>query len=112
MTKEPNHICKYRGCKLGENGTKKHYYACPDCDKNTYSWKWRAVGCCFEHAMMYQNEVAIARGEKTPFPDMLPQMVLDGVVDKKGRFVTKADTTTIENGVSSTIIVSETDSDE
>lgn len=80
MERKPNHICKYSGCKLGSDGGRKHYYACPDCDKKTAAWKWRAVGCTFEHALAYQNEVAIARGNEIPCPELTPMMVQDKVL--------------------------------
>lgn len=65
---KPNHVCKFSGCQLGENYTRKSYYACDDCDKYN---SWRSVACCFEHFMEYQNEVAVVRGKKIPFPELL-----------------------------------------
>ena len=68
MEREPNHVCKYSKCQLGENGQQKHYYACPDCDKY---YSYRSMGCCFEHYALYQNEVAIARKNEIPFPEFI-----------------------------------------
>lgn len=60
----PNHICKYSKCNLGTdangNRCRKHYYACPDCDR---LHSWRAVACCPEHYAAYMNEVAAARSK-------------------------------------------------
>lgn len=43
--REPNHICRNPKCNKGENGGKKHYYACDYCDRTN---QWRAFGCCPE----------------------------------------------------------------
>lgn len=75
-----NHVCKYSGCRYGENDTPKHYYACADCDKYN---SWKSMGCCFEHFMCYQNEVAMARDKDIPFPELLDVMVADGVISSK-----------------------------
>lgn len=90
MDKKPNHICKYSGCKFGENGSQKEYYTCPDCKK--YG-SYKEIGCCADHAWMYQNEVAISRGQDVPWKDMIPQMVEDGVLDKS--YMLQADTETV-----------------
>lgn len=55
---KPNHICKYSGCTLGENGTAKHYYACDYCDRVN---SWRSVACCKEHYELYIKEILDAR---------------------------------------------------
>lgn len=74
----PNHICKYSGCHYGDDGNRKHYYACPDCDKN---FSWRSMGCCFEHYLCYQNEVAISRGKEPPWTDVVNMMIADKVMN-------------------------------
>lgn len=45
MDREPNHICRNPHCNKGENGGKKHYYACDYCDRTN---QWRAFACCPE----------------------------------------------------------------
>lgn len=67
MTK--NHICKYSGCNLGENGERKRYYACMLCSA-TESWK--AMACCREHYDLYIKEVLDARS-KGKVIDTLPE---------------------------------------
>lgn len=74
----PNHICKYSGCHYGSDGGRKHYYACPDCDAMS---SWRSMGCCFEHYLCYQNEVARSRGVEMPWTEVLDMMVIDGVIN-------------------------------
>jgi hypothetical protein len=63
LSEKPNRICKYSGCELGEDGGRKAYYACNDCDRNT-SKSWRAIGCCFQHYLAYTDEVMKTRGGK------------------------------------------------
>lgn len=29
------------------------------------------MGCCFEHFMLYGNEVAVSRGKEIPFPEIV-----------------------------------------
>lgn len=77
MEQIPNHICKYSGCKLGNNNKPKEYYACPDCGKHEH---WKSMGCTFEHYLAYQNEVAISRGKEIPFPEVIEMMLKDGVL--------------------------------
>ena len=69
MKKRPNHICKYSGCTLGENGGRKHYYACNYCDA-TESWK--SLACCREHYDLYIKEV-LAERESGETPDLTPE---------------------------------------
>lgn len=66
---EPNHICKYSGCTLGEDGGPKHYYACSYCSR---SEAWRAMACCKEHYNLYIQEVLAAR-ESGKEVDTLPE---------------------------------------
>lgn len=54
MQHKANHICKYSGCTLGENGTPKKYYACVYCSRTE---SWRAMACCKEHYDLYIQEV-------------------------------------------------------
>lgn len=63
-----NHICKYSGCTLGEDGGRKEYYACNYCD---VSENWKSMACCKEHYNLYIEEVLKARknGETV---DLLP----------------------------------------
>lgn len=68
LASEPNHVCKYSKCTLGKNGSPKRYYACGDCDKYN---SWKSMGCCFEHFMLYGNEVAVSRGKEIPFPEIV-----------------------------------------
>lgn len=77
MEFEPNHICKYSGCKLGKDGNRKEYFACEPCTK--IKW-WLELACCFEHGCMYQNEVAIVRNKRVPYPEYIDQMLEDGVI--------------------------------
>ncbi len=58
--KKTNHVCKYSGCTLGEDGGRKHYYACDYCDRTN---SWRAVACCTEHYELYVREVLDARAK-------------------------------------------------
>lgn len=58
MKKKPNHICRYSGCTLGEDGGQKHYYACNFCDKTQ---SYLAVACCREHYDLYIKEILAAR---------------------------------------------------
>lgn len=51
---KPNHVCKYSGCTLGEDGGRKHYYACNYCDRVE---SWKSVACCREHYTLYIREV-------------------------------------------------------
>jgi len=53
-----NHVCKYSGCTLGEDGGRKHYYACDYCDRTE---SWRSMACCIEHYELYIREVLEAR---------------------------------------------------
>lgn len=53
-----NHVCKYSGCTLGEDGGAKHYYACDYCDRVN---AWRSVACCKEHYDLYIKEILDAR---------------------------------------------------
>ena len=69
MKKKPNHICKYSGCTLGEDGGRKHYYACNYCD-STESYK--ALACCREHYDLYIKEVLAARESEKPL-DLEPE---------------------------------------
>lgn len=55
-----NHICKYSGCTLGEDGGRKRYYACNYCDRTN---SWRSVACCLEHYELYVKEVLDARSQ-------------------------------------------------
>ena len=55
---KPNHICKYSGCTLGDDGGRKHYYACDYCDRTE---TWRSMACCIEHYELYIKEVLEAR---------------------------------------------------
>ena len=55
---KPNHICKYSGCTLGDDGGRKHYYACDYCDRTE---TWRSMACCIEHYEQYIKEVLEAR---------------------------------------------------
>jgi hypothetical protein len=71
--------CKYTGCHDGINGQAKLYEACPACFRLK---PWLQVGCCPEHAWMYQNQVAIARDEELPFPELIDRMIEEGVLDK------------------------------
>lgn len=66
---KPNHICKYSGCTLGEDGGRKHYYACNYCDRTN---SWRSVACCIEHYDLYVKEVLDARS-KNKNVDVLPE---------------------------------------
>jgi hypothetical protein len=70
-------VCKYTGCHNGIDGKSKTYETCPACIERK---PWKAYGCCFEHGCMYQNEVAIARGERIPYPDFIERMLQDGVI--------------------------------
>ena len=54
MRKEANTVCKYSGCTLGEDGGRKHYYACAYC---AASERWKALACCREHYELYMKEV-------------------------------------------------------
>lgn len=63
MKKKPNHICRYSGCTLGENGSQKHYYACNYCDATQ---SYLAVACCREHYDLYIKEVLAAREAEKP----------------------------------------------
>lgn len=71
MQREPNHICKYSGCTLGENGSPKRYYACVYCSRTE---SWRAMACCKEHYNLYIQEVLDNR-EKGKEVDTLPDRI-------------------------------------
>ncbi len=66
---KPNHICKYSGCNLGEDGGQKHYYACDYCDRTN---AWRSMACCIEHYELYIKEVLEARAANKKV-DVLPK---------------------------------------
>lgn len=66
---KPNHICKYSGCTLGEDGGAKHYYACDFCDRTN---AWRSMACCIEHYELYIQEVLEARAANKQV-DALPK---------------------------------------
>ena len=65
---KPNHICKYSKCTLGNDGGRKHYYACGYCDATE---NWKSMACCKEHYNLYIKEVLAAR-EKNEVVDTLP----------------------------------------
>lgn len=69
MRKKPNHICRYSGCTLGEDGGRKHYYACNYCDA---SESYKALACCREHYDLYIKEVLAARESEKPL-DLEPE---------------------------------------
>ena len=69
MKRKPNHICRYSGCKLGEDGGQKHYYACNYCDKMQ---SYLSVACCREHYDLYVKEVLAARESEKPL-DLEPK---------------------------------------
>ncbi len=66
---KPNHICKYSKCDLGEDGGRKHYYACNYCDRTN---AWRSAACCKEHYDLYVQEVLEARS-KNKVVNILPE---------------------------------------
>jgi len=66
---EPNHICKNINCTKGEDGGRKHFYACDYCNK-TYSW--RSMACCIECYDEYMMQVAQARSQNKPV-DLYPE---------------------------------------
>lgn len=63
-----NTICKYSQCKLGPNGTRKHYYSCGYC---AAAENWKSMACCREHYQLYLEEVRSAR-ERGLEVDLLP----------------------------------------
>lgn len=73
---KPNHICKNPNCTKGEDGKRKHYYACNYC---TRTQNWRSVACSWECFIEYQNAVIESRTknkELSTFPertDMTPE---------------------------------------
>lgn len=69
MKRKPNHICRYSGCTLGEDGGRKHYYACNYCDA-TESYK--SVACCREHYDLYIKEVLASRAAENSL-DLEPE---------------------------------------
>lgn len=68
MKVQPNHICKFSGCKLGKDGKPKEYYACDYCDRIN---SWRSVACCREHYDSYIREELDKKSMKTVL-DLLP----------------------------------------
>lgn len=66
---KPNHICKNVNCTKGKDGGRKHYYACPTCDKRS---SWKAVACSKECFDEYQKQVLDARS-KGKSVDVLPE---------------------------------------
>lgn len=54
MRPKANTVCKYMGCTLGEDGGRKHYYACGYCGG---SEKWKAIACCREHYDLYIQDI-------------------------------------------------------
>jgi len=78
---KPNHICKNIFCTNGEDGGRKHYYACDVCDKRL---NWRAVACSIECYDAYQKQVLDARS-KNKAVDVLPDrtdMTKDEIVNE------------------------------
>lgn len=67
--KKTNHVCKYSKCNLGEDGGRKHYYACDYCDRTN---SWRASACCEEHYELYVKEVLEARSKNKAI-DTMPE---------------------------------------
>lgn len=78
--KKPNTVCKNRDCTKGENGGRKHYYACRYC---THTENWRAMACSWECYMEYQAQLIEARSKNEPV-DLIPErtdMTRDEVVE-------------------------------
>lgn len=67
--KKPNTICKNRDCHKGEDGGRRHYFVCRYC---THTENWRAVACCWECYMAYQEQLIAARSNQEPV-DLLPE---------------------------------------
>lgn len=69
MTLKPNTICKNRNCNKGEDGGRKHYYACHYC---AHSENWRAMACSWECYMEYQAQIIESRRKEEPV-NLLPE---------------------------------------
>ena len=65
--RKPNHICRNPNCTKGENGTRKHYYACNYCDRtNTYRAYTCSLECWKEFCLISNNNgVLPKRTDKT-----------------------------------------------
>lgn len=63
-----NTICKYSKCDRGENGGRKHFYACAYC---TATEHWKSIACCREHYDLYIQEVLAERAKGADI-DTLP----------------------------------------
>lgn len=55
MAHEPNTLCKNPNCHHGEDGGRKHFYACAYC---TGTKKWKAYCCSPECWKEYQSIIA------------------------------------------------------
>lgn len=55
---KPNHICKNQNCTKGEDGARKHYYACDYCSKVQ---NWHSMACCVECFNEYSTQISLAR---------------------------------------------------
>lgn len=66
---KPNHICKNINCTKGEDGSRKHFYACDYCNK-THSW--RSMACCIECYDEYILQVKQARSQSKTV-DLYPE---------------------------------------
>lgn len=69
MTLKPNTLCKNRDCTQGEDGGRKHYYACHYC---AHTENWRAMACSWECYLAYQAQLIEARRRDEPI-DLLPE---------------------------------------
>lgn len=69
MAHEPNTLCKNPNCHHGEDGTRKHFYACAYC---TGTKKWKAYCCSPECWDEYQDIIA-QRGVGNAKQEDLPE---------------------------------------
>ncbi len=69
MALKANTVCKNKNCHKGEDGGRKHYYACAYC---AHEKKWRALACSEECYAEYLRQVHEARAKSEPV-DTLPE---------------------------------------
>nr|DAJ77307.1 MAG TPA: hypothetical protein [Caudoviricetes sp.] len=65
-TREPNTICRNPNCTHGEDGGKKHFYACMTCLRTE---QWRAYCCSIDCYEEYTRIVLESRAKAKELPE-------------------------------------------
>ena len=91
IAKKPNTICRNPNCTHGEDGGRKHFYACLSCLRNQ---RWRAYCCCIECYDEYTKLILDSREKdiKKQLPertDMTPkeiEQVMEKTVEEVDKY--------------------------